>query len=186
MPDSTRVLLDKNVARKMVRALAKNVQGIALNADERIALDLLFSFARNGKRVFIVSATANIFKKWFDDVEEVNDLRDRVEIIVSARYWRRWARRLQAFGFTREDARVLSLGTFGTDKANSFLGVDQVLTFDKPLVSLFEEKQEGIQEKLEAMTKVTSVKRDLESPYDDAQLPEVKLLGEQMGRKKHW
>ncbi|MBI4673276.1 MAG: hypothetical protein HY741_16615 [Chloroflexi bacterium] len=77
-------------------------------------------------------------KEWHDDVEEVHDFREHVEIIVSAHYWRRWARRLQAFGFTREDARVLSLGTFGTDQEESFLGADEILTFDKPMVNLFQ------------------------------------------------
>lgn len=104
-------------------------------------------------------------------MEEVREFRERVEVIVSAPYWRRWARRLQAFGSTREDARVLSLGTFGTDEDESFLGADEILTFDKPMANLFRVRQKQIQAKLDAM------KRDLEPPYDDAELPDVKLLG---------
>jgi hypothetical protein len=130
----------------------------------------LFSFTQRDVRVFIVPSTARFLKAKRDDVEEVRDFRERVEIIVSASYWRRWARRLQTFGFTREDARVLSLGTFGTDSDGSFIGADEILTFDKPMVRLFQMRRQQIQDKLDAM------KRDLEPPYDDAELPEVRLL----------
>lgn len=102
---------------------------------------------------------------------DVRDFRDRIEIIVPTHYWRRWSRRLQRVGFTREDARVLGISTFGTDEEGSFLGVQEFLTFDKPLVTLFEIANEQIKQKLEAM------RRNLEPPYDDAELPEVRLLG---------
>ncbi len=38
-----------------------------------------------------------------------------VEVIQVTRYTRRWARRLREHGFTREDAVILSLGTFGAE-----------------------------------------------------------------------
>jgi hypothetical protein len=168
---NSRALLDKNVARKILQALKKNAEGTALDASEQIALDTLRTEQLAGKRLFILPATDNILSLLFGTREEVRFLKDRVEVIISGRYYKRWARRLQDVGFTREDAHVLSFGTFGTDEQASFVGVDEVLTFDKPLVNLFEEKQKRIQEKLEAM------KRHLAPPYDDARLPEVKWLG---------
>lgn len=78
---------------------------------------------------------------------------------------------MQRVGFTREDARILGITTFGTDAEGSFLGMQEFLTFDKPLATLFEIANEQIQKKLDAM------KRDLELPYDEAELPDVKLLG---------
>lgn len=164
MEERTRILLDKNVARRMLEGLASLAENTAPNDEEQIALDLLFSFTQRDVRIFIVPSTARFLKARHDDVEEVREFRERVEVIVSAPYWRRWARRLQAFGSTREDARVLSLGTFGTDE-------DEILTFDKPMANLFRVRQKQIQAKLDAM------KRDLEPPYDDAELPDVKLLG---------
>lgn len=171
MEERTRILLDKNVARRMLEGLASLAENTAPNDEEQIALDLLFSFTQRDVRIFIVPSTARFLKARHDDVEEVREFRERVEVIVSAPYWRRWARRLQAFGSTREDARVLSLGTFGTDEDESFLGADEILTFDKPMANLFRVRQKQIQAKLDAM------KRDLEPPYDDAELPDVKLLG---------
>ena len=93
----------------------------------------------------------------------------RVQILLPGDYWRRWARRLQDVGFTREDARVLSLATFGTDTENTFLGVDELLTFDKTLIALFDEKHILIQKKLDAF------RREVKPPYDDARLPKLSL-----------
>lgn len=154
----------------MLEGLAKVAENTEPNEEEQIALDLLFSYEETDTRIFIVPSTHRTLKEWYEDVQEVRDFRDRVEIIVSARYWRRWARRLQQFGFTREDARVLSLGTFGTDEQESFLGVDEVVTFDRGMLNLFQQKREAIQKRLDAM------KRDIQPPYDQAKLPKVKLL----------
>ena len=109
-----------------------------------------------------MEATGNVLKRLRQRYPEIRDFRDRVEVIVPSRYYKRWARRLQEFGFTREDARVLSLGTFSTDKQKSFLGVDELLTFDRPMVNLFNEKEDQIQKRLEAM------QREIEPPYDEA------------------
>lgn len=169
MSNQTRILLDKNVARKILEGLEKLADGIAPDASEQVALSLFFTETLAGKRLFIVPATANVLKYFFGARSEVRIFESRVEIIVPADYWRRWARRLQDVGFTREDARVLSLGTFGTDEQASFLGVDEVLTFDKPLIALFDEKRAAIQSKLDAF------KREVKSPYDEAVLPSVKI-----------
>ncbi len=168
---NSRVLLDKNVAREILEGLEKNAQGTALDASQQLALETLKTELLAGKKLFIVPASDNILSLRFATREEVRFLKRHVEIIIPTRYYKRWSRRLRAFGFTREDANVLGFGTFGTDDEESFLGVDEVWTFDKPMVNLFEIAGEQIQKKLTAM------KRDLEPPYDAAKLPEVKLLG---------
>ena len=172
---ASRALLDKNVARKFLQALEKKERGIALDASEQSAIQTIDAEIAKGKRLFIVPQTQNILRGYFEGNIKVESFLDRVEVIVSGRYYKRWARRLQEFGFTREDARVLSHGTFGTDDEERFIGVHEVLTFDKPLVNLFDEKRERIQAKLDAM------KRDLEPPYDEAELPDVRLLGSEFG-----
>jgi len=45
----------------------------------------------------------------------------RVKVLYPGRYFKRWARRLRDRTFTREDAKVLALGTFGTDEAGQIL-----------------------------------------------------------------
>ena len=164
-----RILFDKNIAKRILEGLTKRERGMELNDQERIAAKIFDAEILSGKRLFIVPGTGNFLARFYSTHKQVREFRNHVEVIVPARYYKRWSRRLQAFGFTREDARVLSYGTFETDEQESFLGVDEVLTFDKPLATLFEEKQERIQEKLDAM------KREVEPPYDDARLPKVTI-----------
>jgi hypothetical protein len=53
-----------------------------------------------------------------------------VEVMQAGRYFKRWTRRLQEHGFTREDAKILGLGTFGTDEAGEILGVQAIIILD--------------------------------------------------------
>jgi hypothetical protein len=161
----------------MLEGLENAARGIALDENERIALGLLSSDAFAGTRLFIVPATANVLRRFYGARAEVQTLEKRAETIVPGRYWRRWARRLQAVGFTREDARVLSLATFGTDMQESFLGVDELLTFDKTLATLLDEKRALIQGQLDAF------RREVTPPYDAARLPAVVLLGQRLENK---
>ncbi len=178
MSNSNHVLLDKNVARNYLAALVKLARSTPLEASEQVAFDLLNGETLKGKRIFIVEATDTVLEGLQRKYPIIHDFRDRVEIMVPARYFKRWARRLQEFGFTREDARVLSLGTFGTDAERSLLGVDEVLTFDRPMSNLFAEKKVKIQQRLDAF------KREVEPPYNDARLPILKWLGALARKKK--
>jgi hypothetical protein len=156
----------------------KIARNIPLEANEQVAFALLNAETLEGKRIFIAEATNNVLKPLQGRYPEIYSFRDHVEIIVPSHYWRRWARRLQDFGFTREDARVLGLATFGTDVDGTFLGVSEFLTFDKPLATLFQIEQNNIHDKLEVM------KQDLDPPYNEAELPKVTLLGKLLDRKK--
>lgn len=171
MSSSNRVLLDKNVARNFLSALVNLARHTPLAESEQVAFELLNGETLNDKRIFIVGATDNILKQLDAKYPEVHDFRNRVEIIVPSHYWRRWSRRLKDFGFTLEDARILGIGTFGTNKEGRFLGVEEFFTFDIPLVTLFELASAQIQSKLDAM------KSDIEPPYNEAKLPKVNLLG---------
>ena len=169
MSNSTRILLDKNVVRKLLNGLAKAARNTALVEDEQIAVSSLTPEVFQDHRFFIAPATANVLAHSVHELAIVQSFTRRVEILVPGDYWRRWARRLQDVGFTREDARVLSLATFGTDTENTFLGVDELLTFDKTLIALFDEKHILIQKKLDAF------RREVKPPYDDARLPKLSL-----------
>lgn len=58
----------------------------------------------------------------------------RIEVLYHGCYFKRWARRLREDTFTREDAKVLALGTFGTDEAGQILGVHTIVTYDRPML----------------------------------------------------
>jgi len=91
----------------------------------------------------------------------------RVEVLYHGRYFKRWARRLREAGFTREDAKVLALGTFGTDTEGTVLGVHKVVTYDRPLTTKWVLERLVLQEQLTRMTEVLDV------PFRCTRLPDV-------------
>jgi len=91
-----------------------------------------------------------------------------VEVLRPGKYFKRWARRLREMNFTGEDANILGLGSFGVDEEGLILGVHVIATYDQALINKYALDYEAIQEKLEAMT------ADLDPPFRDAGLPEVK------------
>ena len=90
-----------------------------------------------------------------------------VEVVFPTRYFKRWARRLQEYGFSSEDAGVLAVATFGTDREGTILGMHAVVTFDQPLINQWTVQHTTIQTHLSAM------RRDLPMPYSQAGLPLV-------------
>ena len=94
--------------------------------------------------------------------------RERTEVVFPARYFRRWARRLRDQGFTREDAAVLALATFGTDKDAQVLGMHFVVTFDQGMIQQWIAQRGAIRKRLAAM------QQNLPAPYRHAPLPEVR------------
>ena len=92
---------------------------------------------------------------------------NRVQIIQPARYYKRWARRLRHFGFTREDAAILALATFGIDSTNVLCNMAYVITFDQPMINHWATQQASIRSKLSAM------QDNLLLPYRLATLPRV-------------
>jgi hypothetical protein len=85
--------------------------------------------------------------------------------LESGRYLKRWARRLQEHNFTREDALILALTTYGTTAAGDILGVDGLITLDQPFINNFRMQQAILERRLLAMT------RQLAEPYHRATLP---------------
>ena len=74
---------------------------------------------------------------------------------------------MRAFGFTREDAAILALGTFSSNTLEKTLGMDYVVTFDQPMINHWQEQQISIQVKLAAMCV------DLSAPYNKVRTPQV-------------
>ena len=163
-------LLDKVTARLMVRALLKQSKGQNLTQDEKTTIDLFNSATSPTLRLFIVPATANILPRIAQSSEystAIHRFLSRVEVVSPGRYCIRWARRLRGYAFTREDAAVLALGTFGTDETSSILGMDIVATLDQPMINNWTARQAELQTRLDAMLE------QLAAPYNQASLPQV-------------
>jgi len=83
------------------------------------------------------------------------------------RYFKRWACRLRDYGFTREDAKVLALGSFGYNPTDELLGVEAVITLDLHLIHNYANQKAAIASRLAEMT------ADLSAPFRDAELPVI-------------
>jgi hypothetical protein len=165
-----RCLLDKVTARYIVQGLLKLAEKRAVSREELAALDL-FSLAHpQGIQFFIVPQTARVLARLArlpHLTAIIQFFLDRVEVFMPTRYFKRWARRLRGYGFTKEDAAVLALATFGTNETGGILGVAFVATFDQPMITQWGIQQPAIRGRLEAML------ADISAPYNQAKLPRV-------------
>jgi hypothetical protein len=165
-----RCLLDKVTARLAVQGLLKLGEDQALTNEELFAFDLFLRASRSPHRLFIVPPTASVLSQFAEHARYspiIHLFLARVEVIQPARYFKRWARRLRDLGFTREDAAVLALSTFGTDSAATILGIEIVATDDQAMTNNWMMRQTAVQIRLSAM------QRHLPAPYQYARLPQV-------------
>ena len=170
MSDQTRCLLDKVTARRILEGLLKLAEARDLTEEELVALDLYERTGPRGLRRFIVPPTESVLQRLEDRPRYaalIRLFRQRVEIAFPTRYFKRWARRLQEYSFTPEDAGVLALATFGTDENTSILGMHIVATFDQSMIARWTAQCTAIQAHLAAM------QQDLPMPYRQAILPQV-------------
>jgi hypothetical protein len=170
MSDQTRFLLDKVTARRILEGLLKLAEGRDLTAVEVGALDLYEHASSHGLRQFIVPSTESVLRRLEDRPRYtalIHLFRQHVEVAFPTRYFKRWARRLQGYGFTPEDAGVLALGTFGTDQDTRILGLHVVVTFDQPMITQWATQRVAIQAYLAAM------QQNLPMPYRQTVLPQV-------------
>jgi len=159
-------LLDKNVVRRAVEGIGKAQIGQLLTNEERVSLESLLAVEHSKITLFISIEMQHILERYGDHPDVQVFLRF-VQILRPARYFKRWSRRLREHGFTREDAKVLALATFGTDPQATRLGVDQVASFDQSLINHFESSHDRLVQRFKAMT------AQLPSPYRSARLPDV-------------
>jgi hypothetical protein len=171
------LLLDKNVARKSVSGLDKMTEVPPLSDTESIALYILEQAAKGKTRPFIAPESLHILLSLERTVasDSIRSFLDQVEVLYPGRYFKRWARRLRRMNFTREDAKVLSLATFGTDEAGEILSVSIIVTFDQRLISKYAHELAVIRGQFEAMM------AGLEPPFCYARLSEVILPQKALG-----
>ncbi len=170
MSRSIRCLLDKFVARRRLEGLLKLAEGRDLTEEELWAIDLLQRAREQNIQLFVTGGTLNILRRLkvlprYSTV--IAAFLERTEGAQPTRYCKRWARRLRGFGFTREDAHILALASFGTSQRKNVLGMHFVATYDQPLINQWSLQHNKIEERLEVM------RRDLRAPYDQVTLPHV-------------
>jgi len=164
-----RLLLDKNVVRRYFEGVSALARGLALVAEEQQAILLVYLARKQGRRLFIPVEAYNLLQAHGRQIAPAETLMflKRVEVLYPGHYFKRWARRLRQAGFTREDAKVLALGAFGTDIEGGVLGVQAIVTYDRPLARKWVLEIPMLQKRLAKMAD------GLEIPFRQVCLPDV-------------
>jgi hypothetical protein len=165
-----RCLLDKVVARYAVQGLLKLAEGRELTRDELFTLDLLARAPLHDTRLFIAPTSANVIERLAQMPRYagiIHYFESQVEVVQPTRYFTRWARRLRRRGFAAEDAAMLSLATFGTDRERAIIGTELLATYDGPMIRHWFGQRSAIQDQLSVM------QRDIPAPYSQVILPRV-------------
>jgi hypothetical protein len=116
-------------------------------------------------RLYITEQTSNILKLRTKAIAAAIFADTRT--LMKGRYLRRWARRLQTFSFSSEDAVVLSYGSFGIDIELGTVGVDAIITCDIKLAENFTKRNVEIEERFASMV------LSLPQEYKVLRLPQV-------------
>ena len=176
-----RCLLDKVTARHIMEGMLKLVEGRTVTSAELFALYFYRRARPGGIELFILPQTENLLRRLEQFPRYAVLIRrflGTMKVFRPARYFKslakrdpdlsgRWARRLREYGFTKEDAEVLALATFGTTEDVDVLGMHVVATFDQPMMNQWSAQQAEIQKRL------SNMRRNLRGPYRHVSLPTV-------------
>jgi hypothetical protein len=166
----TRYLLDKVTARLILEAQLRLIEKRSID-EVRVSALYFFNLARvSNFSLYIVPQTAQLLHK-LEPIPRygaaIRYFSQHTEVTTPGRYYARWARRLRRYGFTREDAAVLALATFGIDTAGAISGIHYLATFDQPMINNWNRHQADIRTRFEAM------RQSLSEPYNSATLPQL-------------
>lgn len=165
-----RCLLDKVTARHIMEGMLKLVEERTVTSTELFALYFYQRARSSGITLFILPQTYNLLKR-LEHLSRyavlIRSFLVATQVSYPARYFKRWVRRLQGYGFTKEDAEVLALATFGTTPNGDVLGMHTVATSDQPMINQWTAQRTEIQRRL------LNMQRHLEPPYCYVSLPNV-------------
>lgn len=161
-----RCLLDKNIARYAIAGLRYGHLRL-LSPLETGALAFWHLAEERGVALFISLASFRLLQH-IARYDEVRILLNSVGVLSPTRYHARWARRIrETTGLTREDAAMIALSSFGSDREGNILGTHLLVTYDRSMVNGYVDHAQKLDRRLRAMT------AQLQPPFCLVTLPRV-------------
>jgi hypothetical protein len=160
-----RYLLDKNIVRYALTGL-RHRHLRSLSPFELGALSFWRTAISRKRSLFISYSSYAILQQM--QYREVQLFLNSVDVLYPARYHSRWTRRIrETTGLTREDAVIVALASFGSNRRGNILGVHYLLTYDQGLINGYRDHLMLLNRRLQAMTV------QLRPPYQQVTLPRI-------------
>ncbi len=159
------VLLDKGLVRRIYEFQARLVRLSPPASQQVEAMKLYLKLRQRGGQIYISIKSANLLR--LRPPQIVGTLLQATETLRPGRYQRRWARRMRAFAFTREDAMMLAYGSFGVDALGRHPVIEVFITNDFALAANFQTNAAKLNDRFERMV------FNLSDPYCRLTLPAV-------------
>ncbi len=170
----TTVLLDKGVIRRASERQVRLIRGLVPTHAQDSSTIILARIFTGNFQGYVTKETYHALMSRSTTIGSA--LLSGIRVLEKGKYLRRWARRLRDFGFTREDATILSNGIFGVDTTTRTLGVSIIVTTDIKMIENFYRHFDDIS------TKLRDMKENLSTPYCYVELPEIMSVIEMRNR----
>jgi hypothetical protein len=123
--------------------------------------------------LFISKEVYHILTKRVQLPQLIPLLLNQVQVLYPSKYFKWWVRHIQdTTSLTREDAVILTYGTFSTTTAGNILGVETITTTDTNFDSEYNHQRKKLQ------TRLNSIVQNLGPPWNQARLPKMLVVKE--------
>ena len=174
----TTVLLDKGVIRSAYERQVRLIRGLVPTYAQDISTIVLAKILMGNFQGYVTKETYHALMSRSTTIGSA--LLSGIRVLEKGKYLRRWARRLRDFGFTREDAIILSNGIFGVDTTTRTLGVSIIVTTDLRMIENYRRRFDVIN------TKLSDMKENLSTPYCYVELPKITSITEMRNRMRRY
>jgi hypothetical protein len=160
-----RYLLDKNVVRYAITGLCYR-HARPLSPLELSSLSFWRAARLQNVAILISHVSFEILRQL--NYREVQFFLNTIDVLTPTRYHARWARRIrETTTLTREDAAMIALASFGSNRQGNILGTHSLLTYDRAMINSFQKHLLILERRLQAMT------AQLSAPFYQAALPHL-------------
>lgn len=163
-------LLDKNIVRIWTVGLLKYYKGISLKNTEDKIISYVNYLVNLNPKLYIQNEVQNILLSK-PPIYIRNIILSKCEPFFPTKYHKRWSRRIHKHTtITREDAKLITYATFGTNYERNILGVEYILTTDSSMYNEYYHQYDYLKKSHESMIK------NLDPPFNNSKLPEIILI----------